>query len=238
MRITKAITIATTMIDRKKCSFFISIIIVLCSVSSSPAYSEDPPNSHKWQRTIEKKTFDETLLIEALTFCTNCIRSKKKLPLLQLNAPLQIASKKHSDEMARSHYFSHQSPSPANRTLKQRFANENIPLENVAIAENIAVDFVLAISEVPYYIEKTPKGNLYINAKTKLPIKAQSYYAFAKRLTDLWMASPGHRKNMVNPVFTQIGFGVCFGKYQGLDAIYVTQNFLGNISKENLYKYK
>lgn len=235
-RISKATTTVTKMIKNNNGFFFVSVLIFFFATSNIPAQSIDTLTAihcpAEWHQIIAKNTFDETLLVESLTFCTNRIRASRKLPLLQSSAPLQISSKKHSCEMARLSHLSHQSPTLSSRTLNQRIANEGIVLENTAIAENIAVDFVLAISDLPYHIRKNSKGSQYIDAKTGKPIKAQSYFDFAQRLVHLWMASPGHRDNIINPVFTNVGFGVCYGNYKGLEAIYVTQNFLGNFSSE------
>ncbi len=41
------------------------------------------------------------------------------------------------------------------------------------------------------------------------------------------MRSPGHRKNLLDPSFTQVGVGVAFAQdAQGRRRVYVTQNFL------------
>jgi len=41
------------------------------------------------------------------------------------------------------------------------------------------------------------------------------------------MKSPHHRENILRKRFKKIGMGIAKGKYKGLDAIYVTQNFSG-----------
>jgi len=38
-----------------------------------------------------------------------------------------------------------------------------------------------------------------------------------------WMGSPGHRRNLLDPKFTQMGIGVAEGTYKGKDALFVVQ---------------
>lgn len=39
------------------------------------------------------------------------------------------------------------------------------------------------------------------------------------------MDSPGHRANILNPDFTEIGIGIERGNFRGYDSVVVTQNF-------------
>ena len=47
----------------------------------------------------------------------------------------------------------------------------------------------------------------------------------AKALMKTWMKSPGHRSNILNPAFTEIGIGVACKKKQGYREYYATQDF-------------
>lgn len=44
-------------------------------------------------------------------------------------------------------------------------------------------------------------------------------------VTNAWMASPGHKANIVNANFTEIGIATAKGTYKGKDAIFVVQFF-------------
>ncbi|MEX2054343.1 MAG: CAP domain-containing protein [Candidatus Colwellbacteria bacterium] len=44
-------------------------------------------------------------------------------------------------------------------------------------------------------------------------------------VTEAWMDSPGHKANIVNQNFTEIGIATAKGKYKGEDAIFVVQFF-------------
>lgn len=39
------------------------------------------------------------------------------------------------------------------------------------------------------------------------------------------MASPGHRANLLNPTYTEVGLGIEQGDYRGWSAVFVTENF-------------
>lgn len=47
----------------------------------------------------------------------------------------------------------------------------------------------------------------------------------SKDVVDAWMNSPGHRANIVNYNFTEIGIGISKGQYKGSEAIFVVQMF-------------
>ena len=70
---------------------------------------------------------------------------------------------------------------------------------------------------------------VYIDNDTGKPIVYQTYRAFAQGMVERWMASKGHRENILEKLYSRIGIGVAKGMYQGLPAIYVTQNFWGTI---------
>jgi uncharacterized protein YkwD len=41
----------------------------------------------------------------------------------------------------------------------------------------------------------------------------------------MWMASPGHRENLLRPSFRTVGLGLARGAWQGSTALYVTADF-------------
>lgn len=48
-------------------------------------------------------------------------------------------------------------------------------------------------------------------------------YESAPEVVAGWVASPGHRKNLTNPAFTEVGVAVARGIYKGHDALFVVQ---------------
>ena len=46
-----------------------------------------------------------------------------------------------------------------------------------------------------------------------------------------WMNSPGHRANILNGKFTEVGIAISFGKYDGRDVVFVAQLLAGRRSR-------
>ena len=51
------------------------------------------------------------------------------------------------------------------------------------------------------------------------------YFSDSAELEKAWMNSPGHRANILNSYFTEIGVAMARGTYQGQDTVYVVQVF-------------
>jgi len=176
---------------------------------------------------IDPVYMNSSLLEKTLIKYTNQARKKHRLENCKALFRLQKAARAHSQEMASLNYFSHESPTLENRTLKNRIANSGISLINIMIGENIGVDYFLKIANVPFYKKMRNRKVVYINAKTERVIQNQTYQEFAKTMVDNWMKSIHHRENILNKTFTRIGIGVAKGMYNNMAAIYVTQHFMG-----------
>ncbi len=205
--------------------FIISLFIITFdnnSVAQSVFTSNDPAS------TITSERFDESLLVKTLYRFTNNARKKNNIPIFTWNDTLAFTAHDHSLDMVSFQFLSHISPDKNNQTLQQRLKNHGFLLTHHKIAENIGVDYILDIAGKPYYKKNNGlKNPLYINHKTGEPIQAQTYEQFARDMVDQWLASPGHRKNILNPGLTHIGIGAIHGQYQNFNAIYVTQIFMG-----------
>ena len=55
----------------------------------------------------------------------------------------------------------------------------------------------------------------------------------SEAVAQAWMNSPAHRANMVNPHFTEVGFGIAEGTYQGKPSVFVVE-FFGSPAKGNV----
>jgi len=66
------------------------------------------------------------------------------------------------------------------------------------------------------------QGYTYIKIGENL---ALGNFASDKDVVDAWMGSPGHRANILDPEFVQIGVGVAYGLYQGHYAYVAVQHF-------------
>lgn len=125
---------------------------------------------------------------------TNEARRKNGLPALEPDETLMTLAREKSDDMARRRYFSH--TSPEGKTIIDHYDNEKPAKIGLMgrIGENIHMG----------------QRNDYSDIKTA-----------ARVIVDSWMLSPGHRQNILNPAYTNLGVGVAV---KGKEC-YATQSF-------------
>lgn len=122
-------------------------------------------------------------LLQACCFhYSNKIRVENKLSVLKFNSLLFEVAQLHSIEMVRLNYLSHNSPIKINETIDKRLANKGVRYKGAF--ENIQDNYI-QLSKIDYW-------NL------------------AERIIKLWMESPRHRLNMLNPKVNYSGYGICF----------------------------
>ena len=111
---------------------------------------------------------------------------------------------------------------------------ENVLLAHAAQAK---ADDMLAKG---YFSHNTPDGKTpwdfivatgynYISAGENLAVN----FTEAESVEDAWMNSPGHKANIINKNFSEIGIGISSGQYQGHQAIFVVQMF-GNLAEQKI----
>ncbi|WP_276329392.1 CAP domain-containing protein [Methanococcus maripaludis] len=138
---------------------------------------------------------------------TNMERSSYGLEALVLDSALSQISQDHSDDMAENDYFSHVNLDGETPTDRAIAADYNVVkylgdgYYSTGIGENIA---------------KMPTGNVI-----GIGYVSDDAESIAKAIVDAWMDSDGHRANILNSQYTNIGIGVAF------DGTYyiATQNF-------------
>jgi len=124
--------------------------------------------------------------------CTNEVRQRNGVRPLTWENCLRDVARSHSADMLVKNYFSHNSP--GGRSPHERImAGCRFPISMTG--ENIWM------------------SSGYQSRDTR---------TLARIIVDNWMSSPGHRKNLLNPEYTDIGIGVAASGTE----IRVTQNFL------------
>lgn len=123
---------------------------------------------------------------------TNLARRKRHLNPLYKDQALVKVAQAHSDDMLRRDYFSHVGP------------NGKTPQDRVAPAYSRTVARIG---------ENIWGGHGYDYSDSKL---------MARVIVDSWMASPGHRANLLNPNFNYVGVGVSVSGKE----VRATQNFV------------
>jgi len=105
-----------------------------------------------------------------------------------------------------------------------------------AAAQNKANDMLAK----GYFSHNTPDGHTpwdfitaagynYITAGENLAVN----FTEAENVEDAWMNSPGHRANILNKSYEEIGIGISQGNYQGHEAIFVVQMF-GTLANQKI----
>ncbi|MCX8093406.1 MAG: CAP domain-containing protein [Candidatus Goldbacteria bacterium] len=129
----------------------------------------------------------------------NQIRKEHNLKPLKMDEKLNLIAKKHSQDMVKRNYTSHITPDGLTPNDRAKKAGFNIKKKEnggyrIGIGENIYETQAMAEEngKIRYYLEK--------------------YTIVAKKAIDAWMASEGHRKNILNPSYKITGIGVAISK--------------------------
>lgn len=105
-------------------------------------------------------------------------------------------------------------------------------LSTNAVLENAAMLKVQDMATKGYFAHKTPEGNdpwywLYqagydfVAAGENLAVN----FTDSQDVIDAWMESSGHRENILNQNFTDVGIATARGEYKGRDTVFVVQFF-------------
>jgi uncharacterized protein YkwD len=150
-------------------------------------------------------------LERAIDDLVNRERRAHGLKPLAWDGPLAAVARGHSKDMARRNYFSHDSPEGDGFEARYRDAHYRCMLRTGNVihlgAENLA------------------RGNLYASVTTLNGIKYYDWNSeqkIAHATVAGWMASPGHRANILTAHWRHEGIGVVIAPDQ---KVYVTQNF-------------
>lgn len=148
---------------------------------------------------IDVDDVDYSLLAEAVYHETNRRRLEHERERLTHRRELDMAACGHAEAMVEEDFFSHQNPrdeslaTPANRVRAQG-------LELGFVAENIGEVFALRYETgEPVYVRREDGAPLFSPEPGGDPLGARSYLEIAQVLLDGWMASEGHRKNVLDP---------------------------------------
>ncbi len=175
--------------------------ITLSPMALSSADALHLPRSRKLLPLTVTMNLDDSAQEEAdLVTAINRERTARGLETLTPDPALCVAATEHSHEMCDLNYFAHSSPTEGEATPMDRY-----------------------ISELRMTGQPRPAGGLVGENIFYASITSDTYNAgYAHRSL---MASPGHRKNILEPRFTKVGIGL----YRDSGGqFWVTEMFLGN----------
>ncbi|WP_051287155.1 CAP domain-containing protein [Algoriphagus mannitolivorans] len=179
---------------------------------------------------IDFKRLNYPLLQAAIFHYTNLERQKSGLPLFQYSKEVEQTAIGHSQDMVNYNFYGHTSPIRFRRTLRDRLNRSG--LNPKYIGENICSTFGLQYQSGKKVSKPTKPGEFrYLNTSNRELIPPHTYRSFAQSVVKLWMESPGHRQNILNPQFTHLGCGasVYFEKsFYGMPYFMAVQNFVAH----------
>ena len=161
-------------------------------------YSRDPENTAN--------------IIEAhIARITNEFRDDNGMPALKMNDKISDVVRGHSFDMMTRECMEHETPEGLDPTARTAIRGLTCHKDygsyyTEGFGENIAQDWILDIDS-PY---------------TGLSKEWYTAEEMALSLMVLWANSPGHRENLLESAYTEIGVGIAIGKNR---SIYATQNF-------------
>ncbi len=113
----------------------------------------------------------------------NEARAERGLERLCVQEDLMAAAQAHADDMIRRDFYAHETPEGL--TPEDRITRAGYPFATYGENNNrVSGDF-----------EGEPGRN------------------DLREALDSWMESPGHRENILNPAFREVGFGLSTGQY-------------------------
>lgn len=165
----------------------------------------------------EQPELDLAAMKTALHHAINAVRREHKLPLLEEDAELDKVAMGHSRDMAAQDFFSHVNPEgehPSDRARKIGYDTRKqvTPEEYLeGIGENI---FMMS--------QSAGSSTLYDKQEKLVQRSWHNGDQLVKAAVESWMASPGHRANILNGNYNRSGLGLAIGKNH---YVYFTQNF-------------
>lgn len=124
-------------------------------------------------------------------------------------------------------------PSVIDETNQQRKSHSKGTLIRVSELDHSAEVKANDILNKQYFEHTSPSGititdlvndSGYKYLKVGENLALGNFYS-AKEVVDAWMASPGHRANILDGAFEEIGIGVAYGKYEGQNVFVIVQHF-------------
>ncbi len=174
---------------------------------------------------VPSSRINQKLLNDAVRAEVNYHRCRAGLSALaSAGSPLASEARKHSQWMAKRQQLTHRSTVAGRASLKQRIKASGVSFkmgsENIGMVHRYQVDnqrFKIVDSNQCKF--STMQGQ---------PLPAHSYASLARHIVNLWMNSPGHRRNILDRRARMVSTAVAFDpKSQYCGRFWLTQNFIG-----------
>ncbi len=147
---------------------------------------------------------DQALFNEAVLYFSNEVRRQHGRAPLRTDPALSRAAADHAINMARLRTHSHVLPVRGQKDLSQRMHRQSLQFRKAA--ENIAMDKVYRL--LGRQISMSSRGCSFVYDDTREPVPKHTYASLAREVVTRWLASPKHRKSLLNPTYRRLGAGV------------------------------
>ena len=197
-------------------------LAALCLVSSAQACTRKAVSGTSI--SVDAGRLDVALADRAILAELNYHRCKAGLPSLKASANLRSVAKTHADWMARTGTLSHKSRVAGQTNLSSRLKSSCVRFR--AGSENIGLVHRFQIDGQRFRIRDASTCAFATGSGT--PIGTHSYASLARHAVNLWMASSGHRRNILDRKVTMVGSAAAVdtsAPYCG--QVYLSQNFAG-----------
>lgn len=173
---------------------------------------------------IDPSRIDQAQLSQAILGEVNFVRCQAGRRAVN-PAPdtLTQSATAHSVWMAGAGTLSHQGRGASGRGLADRVRSAGIRVRTAG--ENIA--------QLPRYtfgskrFRVIDRGACVFKTRAGRQIPPHSYQSLARQVVALWMASPDHRRNVLDPGVSAMGAGAAFSQSNTCGDYWVTQIFVG-----------
>ncbi len=212
----------------------LSISLLLCGPASA---QQSPQQLHEMtaekfstlpaaDEPIDFDHVDLALLDAAVFHETNRQRVQEKLPALSYHAALREVARVQSRGMILQQEVTHTHPDEDLKTMSDRM--KSLEITGRYFAENVAMVFGIRYQSGNNVYPRLVEGKrVYAREPDGTAIAPHTYRTFANNLVGEWMASPGHRKNILASDPRFLGVSCLHDRAAlGMDRFYCTQEFL------------
>lgn len=157
---------------------------------------------------IDADNLDRALLAKAIFHESNQVRRELNLPRFKPSRHADEAAEMQASFSAFRGRSGHDNPMPGQARPFDRI--ERTGLRVALVAENVASSPILQpLSPDGSYGAVVRGGRrIFVDPASGAELAPHTYASFARRVVADWMASPGHRANLVNPELTLLGCAV------------------------------
>jgi len=164
----------------------------------------------RFQEPLQFDALDYHRLHTALFYATNAVRVRHGLAPLAHHPRLEQAAWHYAKRMVERDFMAHVDPYAAAelRTPEQRLRAAGVV--NAMPAENLATYFGIQYQEGKRVYRLAGGKGQFSRTPNGPPIPPHTYRSFAEAAVDSWMASPGHRANILAETALELGCGAAF----------------------------